>query len=68
MPQPAETTPDRAFAMPEGSKDAENVGDKTEDSTIKSSQDARQLEANVKSDATEGPSQNNLTLNVLVNI
>jgi hypothetical protein len=68
MPQPAEITPDRALTMPESSKDTEKVGDKTEDSTIKSSQDARQLEANVKSDTIEGPSQNNPTLNVPVNI
>jgi hypothetical protein len=68
MSQPAETTPNLTFTMPESSKDTEKVGDKTEGSTIKSSQDTRQLEANVKSDATEGPSQNNLTLNVPVNI
>ena len=64
MSQPAENTPDRAFTMPESSKDTEKATDKTEDSTAKSSQDVQQPKADVRGSTIEDTSQNNPTWNV----
>jgi len=68
MSQSSQVTPEVASMMPESSERVEKDTNKTEHSTTMSSQGTQQLEANVKSNTTEVPLQNDPSLDVPMNI